>query len=63
MYSNACIGWVLEVSEAWQIGSDEQMYRDVRHSGIYSNSLLGEAGNQVKVGVWGPRRLMSYADW
>lgn len=39
------------------------MYRDTRHSGIYSDSLFGEVGNQVKVGVWGPRRLMSYTDW
>lgn len=63
MYSNGCGRWVLEGSEAWQIGSDEQMYSDMRYSGIYSDSLLEEAGNQVKVGVWGPRRLMSYTDW
>lgn len=51
MYFKTCRRWVLEECEAWQIGSVEQMYGGMRHSGILPDSLLGEASNQVKVSV------------
>lgn len=36
------------------MGSDEELSRRMRHNGIHPDSLPGEAGKQVRVGVWAP---------